>query len=165
MFEFREQARNWNALVYRTPGGKQLSRKPAATGVLLGLMCPSKHMYNSVRRRASFNLTVSTSQEQRSVKAAAVLGRMLEGGVRNNSQMGRRGVQPFVCESLGMFLDPCEELGQLDDVLKLWLGCVLLQCTDVRNNIHSGVCKIRDGAKEILVQLTKIWTCFVIGPS
>ena len=55
-----------------------------------------------------------------------------------------------------MFLDPREELVQLDDVLKLWLGCVLLQCTDMRNNIHSGVCKIRDCSKEILVQLTKV---------
>jgi hypothetical protein len=49
MFEFKEQTRNLNALVCRTPGGKQLSRKHAATGVLLGLACPGKHMYNSVR--------------------------------------------------------------------------------------------------------------------
>ena len=40
--------------------------------------------------------------------------------------MGGCAAHPLVRESLWMFLDPSEELVQLLNVLKLWLGCVSL---------------------------------------
>ena len=159
MFYFEKQMNR------KCPGPTHPQRHNVTWDALLRPTCTIKAMDNRSLSRRSFDLTVSAPKKQRSAEVVAVSGLSVASGIRNNSQMGRRTVQTFVCESLGMFLDPCEELVQLDDVLKLWLGCVLLQCTDMRNNIHSGVCKIRDGAKEKLVQLTKVWACFVVGLS
>ena len=159
MSDFSQQLRQEQALVNSVTSRKQFCSKRAACHMSLILTRPVQHMDYCLLSGGHKRLSrVSRCPKiQRSTQAMSLLCFLLEGCVRDNTEMGFPGRKLLVRELLWISLHPAEQLVEPPNMLHLRVMVLPLEGHNEHHNIYSRVRGIRNCSQKGDEELMQRW--------